>query len=149
MFDLVPFGKRRDEAFGQLAKSFGDLFSDDFFAPIKSSTLSFRTDIREKDGSYLIEAELPGFNKDDIDVDYTAPYLTIKAVRGEENTEENKEGKTVRRERRYGEFIRRFYVEDIEEEGIRASLKNGVLKLEAPKRQKPGGKRIEIEGEDQ
>lgn len=47
MFDLVPFGKRRDDAFGVLAKSLNEVFNDDFFAPLTSSTLSFRTDIRE------------------------------------------------------------------------------------------------------
>ncbi|BCG56837.1 hypothetical protein [Paenibacillus sp. URB8-2] len=65
MFDLVPFGKWREEAFGQLAKSFGDMFGDDFFAPLKSFTLSFRTDVRESENAYQIEAELPGFAKED------------------------------------------------------------------------------------
>lgn len=51
----------------------------------------------------------------------------------------------VRRERRYGEYVRRFYVQDIAEEDIRASLKDGVLSLEVPKRQKSQGKRIEIQ----
>lgn len=51
----------------------------------------------------------------------------------------------MRRERRYGEYVRRFYVQDIAEEGIRASLKDGVLGLEVPKRQKSQGKRIEIQ----
>ncbi len=137
MFDLVPFGKRRDDA-----------FNDDFFAPIKSSTMSFRTDIRESDQAYLIEAELPGFKKEEIDIDYASPYLTIKAVRKEENAEENKDHQIVRRERRYGEYVRRFYVQDIAEEEIRASLKDGLLKLEVPKRQKPQGKRIEIQDGD-
>lgn len=145
MFDLVPFGKRRDDAFGMLAKSLNDVFNDDFFAPIKSSTMSFRTDIRESEQAYLIEAELPGLKKEEIDIDYANPYLTIKAVRKEENAEENKEHQIVRRERRYGEYVRRFYVQDIAEEGIRASLKDGVLTLEVPKRQKPQGKRIEIQ----
>ncbi|MEI2398200.1 Hsp20 family protein [Paenibacillus phytohabitans] len=135
MFDLVPFGKRRDDAFGVLAKSLNEVFNDDFFAPLTSSTLSFRTDIRESEGAYLIEAELPGFKKEEIDIDYTSPYLTIKAVRKEENSEENKEHQTVRR----------FYVQDIAEEGIRASLKDGMLSLEVPKRQKSQGKRIEIQ----
>lgn len=71
--------------------------------------------------------------------------MTIKAVRKEENSEENKEHQTVRRERRYGEYVRRFYVQDIAEEGIRASLKDGMLSLEVPKRQKSQGKRIEIQ----
>jgi len=145
MFDLVPFGKRREDAFGQLAKSLNDVFNDDFFAPLKSGVMSFKTDIREGDQSYLIEAELPGFRKEEIDIDYAHPYLTIKAVRKEENTEEGKDHQIVRRERRYGEYVRRFYVQDIEEEGIRASLKDGILSLEVPKRQKPGSKRIEIQ----
>ncbi|WP_150272431.1 Hsp20/alpha crystallin family protein [Paenibacillus tepidiphilus] len=146
MFDLVPFGKRnREDAFGLLAKSFNDMFNDDFFAPIKSGVLSFRTDIHESEQTYLIEAELPGFSKEEISIDYSAPYLTIKAVRNEDQSEENEKHQVVRRERRYGEYVRRFYVQDIAEEGIRASLKDGLLKLEVPKRQKPQGKRIEIE----
>lgn len=148
MFDLVPFSKRRDDAFGMLAKSFNDMFNDDFFAPIKSSTMSFRTDIRESEGAYLIEAELPGFKKEEIDIDYANPYLTIKAVRKEENNEENKDHQIVRRERRYGEYVRRFYVQDIAEDGIRASLKDGMLTLEVPKRQKTKGTRIEIQDGD-
>ncbi|MNC07934.1 18 kDa heat shock protein [compost metagenome] len=148
MFDMVPFGKRRDDAFGMLAKSLNDVFNDDFFAPIKSATMSFRTDIRESEQAYLIEAELPGLKKEEIDIDYASPYLTIKAVRKEENAEENKEHQIVRRERRYGEYVRRFYVQDIAEEEIRASLKDGVLKLEVPKRQKMQGKRIEIQDGD-
>lgn len=145
MFDLVPFGKRRDDAFGMLAKSLNEMLSDDFFSPMTSQALSFRTDIRESEGAYLIEAELPGFKKEEIDIDYSSPYLTIKAVRKEENSEENKEHQTVRRERRYGEYVRRFYVQDIDDAGIRASLRDGVLSLEVPKRQKPQGKRIEIQ----
>jgi len=55
----------------------------------------------------------------------------------------------VRKERRYGEYLRRFYAQDIEEEGIiRASLKDGVLKLEVPKRQPTRSKRIQIQDGD-
>lgn len=106
---------------------------------------SFRTDIRESGQAYLIEAELPGFKKEEIDIDYTRPYLTIKAVRKEENAQENEEHQVVRRERRYGEYVRRFYVQDIAEDEIRASLKDGMLSLEVPKQQKSQGKRIEIQ----
>lgn len=145
MFDLVPSGKRRDDAFGVLAKSLNEVFNDDFFAPMKSSTMSFRTDIRESEQAYLIEAELPGFKKEEIDIDYASPYLTIKAVRSEGDNEENKDHQVVRRERRYGEYVRRFYVQDIAEDEIRASLKDGLLTLSVPKRQKPFGRRIEIQ----
>ncbi|AIQ44707.1 heat-shock protein Hsp20 [Paenibacillus sp. FSL R7-0273] len=146
MFDLVPFGKRRDDVFGALTKSLHDVFNDEFFAPMTGgSALSFRTDIRESEQAYLIEAELPGFGKDDIDIDYSSPYLTIKAVRREEKSEENDKQQVVRRERRYGEYVRRFYVQDISGDDIRATLKDGLLTLEVPKRQKAAGKRIEIQ----
>ncbi|MNN84052.1 18 kDa heat shock protein [compost metagenome] len=71
--------------------------------------------------------------------------MTIKAVRKEDSTEENNDHQVVRRERRYGEYVRRFYVQDIAEDEIRASLKDGLLSLEVPKRQKAVGKRIEIQ----
>ncbi|AIQ50306.1 Hsp20/alpha crystallin family protein [Paenibacillus sp. FSL R7-0331] len=145
MFDLVPFGKRRDDVFGAMAKSLHDVFNDEFFGQVTGSALSFRTDIRESEQAYLIEAELPGFSKDDIDIDYASPYLTIKAVRKEEKSGENSQQQVVRRERRYGEYVRRFYVQDINGDDIRASLKDGLLMLEVPKRQKAAGKRIEIQ----
>ncbi len=148
MFDLVPFGKRREDSFSQLAKSLNDMFSDDFFAPMRSGALSFSTDIKEDDKSYTIEAELPGFRKEDIEIDYAQPYLSIKAVRKEQAEEKSNERRVVRRERRYGEYIRRFYVQDIEEESIRASLKDGVLFIEVQKRQKPTGRRIDITAEE-
>lgn len=148
MFDLVPFNRRRDDAFGVLTKSLNEVFNDDFFAPIKSSTMSFRTDIRESEQAYLIEAELPGFKKEEIDIDFANPYLTIKAVRKEDDIEENKNHQVVRRERRFGEYVRRFYLQDIEEEGIRASLKDGMLTLVVPKQQKAQSKRIEIQDGD-
>lgn len=148
MFEQGPFGRHAEEMFNQLAKTFGDTFGEDFAAPFRERSMSFRTDIHEHDGHYLLEAELPGFRKEDIDVDYTAPYLTIRAVRREEKREEEDTRRSVRSERRYGEFIRRFYMEDADREGIRASLKDGLLKLNIPKKETPSSKRILIEGED-
>lgn len=148
MFDLIPFGRHREDAFRQLAKTFNDVFQDDFFAPLNSSPLSFRTDIRETEQAYLVEAELPGFRKEDIQIDYAAPYLTIQAARDEDHSMEDTKQQIVRKERRYGEYVRRFYVQDIQEEAIRASLKDGVLKLEVPKRQPTRSKRIQIQDGD-
>ncbi|MDO3410837.1 Hsp20/alpha crystallin family protein [Saccharibacillus sp. CPCC 101409] len=149
MFEQGPFGRHAEEIFNQLAKTFGDTFGEEFAGPMRERAMSFRTDIHERDGRYWVEAELPGFKKDDIDVDYTAPYLTIRAVRQEETAqEESEQRRIVRSERRFGEFVRRFYIEDADREGIRASLKDGLLKLEIPKRDNPAVKRILIEGED-
>lgn len=145
MFDLIPFGRHREDALSQWMKSFNDAFNDDFFMPLKSQAMSFRTDIRETENAYLVEAELPGFQKNEIEIDYVSPYLTIKAVRKEDNNVEDSKQQIVRKERRYGEYVRRFYVQDIDEEAIRASLKDGVLKLEVPKRGQTKSKRIQIE----
>lgn len=144
MFELIPFGKRREDAFGQLVKSFQDAFNDDVFAPFKGSMMSFKTDVKETEQAYLVEAELPGFQKDDIEISYADPYLTIRAVRKEDNSVEDTDQHIVRKERRYGEYVRRFYVQHIAEDQIVASLKDGVLKLEIPKQPNPGKKRIQI-----
>lgn len=145
MFDLVPFGRRREDAWGPLAKAFNDVFSDDFFTSMRPQMLSFKTDVRETDQTYLLEAELPGFRKEDIDIDYAAPYLTIRAVHQEDGSVEDNHQQLVHKERRYGEYVRRFYVQDIDEDSIRASLKDGLLKLEVPKRQSTKSKRIKIQ----
>ncbi|TKJ90192.1 Hsp20/alpha crystallin family protein [Paenibacillus sp. CFBP13512] len=142
MFDLVPFGKRREDMLSQWMKS----FEDDLLTPFKGSTLSFRTDIRENEKAYLVEAELPGLQKENIDIDYAAPYLTIKAVQQQERQEENTDQRMVRKERRYGEYVRRFYVQDIEEDQIQATLKDGILLLTIPKKQRSEGRRIQIDG---
>lgn len=146
MFDLIPFGsRRRDDAFGQLMKSFNDVFSEDWLAPFKGSLTSFKTDIRETEKAYLVEAELPGFHKDDIEISYAEPYLTIKAVRKEDSSLEDKDQQMIRRERSYGEYVRRFYVQNIDADSITASLKDGLLKLEVPKLPDAGTRRIQIQ----
>ncbi len=147
MFDLVPFRKRNEDLFGQMLKSFHDAFDTNLLAPLNGNTSSFRTDIVEKDNVYLIEAELPGFTKEDIEIDVNDKYLIIRAKRNQFEEQRDDNGKTIRRERHYGEFARQFYVEGIEEEGIKAKLQDGVLKLEVPKKAKkePSRKRIEIE----
>lgn len=143
MFDLVPFRRKSEDVVSHLVKSFGDVFNEDFFAPLRSNT--FHTDIREKEDVYLVESELPGFSKEDIEIDYRNNYLTIKATRNHE--ENGNKDQIIRSERYYGEFIRRFYVENINDENIKAKFQNGILKLEIPKKEKveQNAKRIEIE----
>ncbi|SDD56826.1 HSP20 family protein [Paenibacillus sp. UNCCL117] len=147
MFDLVPFRRRNEELLGQMLRTFNDAFDQELLAPLHSNTRSFRTDIRETDTGYLIEAELPGFAKEDIDIDVNDKYLTIRAKRNQVEEEKDEQGKIIRRERHYGEFARQFYVEGIEEEGIKAKLQDGVLKLDIPKKAKkePANRRIGIE----
>jgi HSP20 family protein len=110
-----------------------------FFAP--------RVDIREQGNHYEITAELPGVDKKDIHVHVKDGILTLEAETSQEDKEE-KEGKVIRQERRYGKFMRSFNLGgDVHEEDIKASFQDGVLKLEAPKLKEkiPVRRRIEID----
>ena len=126
---------------------FGDLFRDPFFT--EHETRVMKTDIREKKDKYLIDIDLPGYNKDNIKISVEDGYLTVQASI-DSNHEEKEDGKFVRRERYMGSCSRSFYVgEDVKSEDIKASFKNGILNLEVPKieetKKLPEKKYIEIE----
>ena len=110
-----------------------DFFRDDFFDRKDRMNYNLmKTDIREDDKSYLLEVDLPGYSKDDIKIDITDGYLTINAKVEKEDNDEKKN--YVRRERFTGEVSRSFYVgEEIKEDEVKASFKNGILTLEVPK----------------
>ena len=110
-----------------------DFFRDDFFNHRDKMSLQLmKTDIQETEKEYLLEVDLPGYKKEDIKIDVSEGYLTINAKVNKEDNEEEKN--YVRRERFTGEVTRSFYVgEDIKEEEIKASFKNGILNLEVPK----------------
>ena len=86
----------------------------------------------DKGDKFVLEAELPGFQKEDIDIHVEGNTLTISAQHKEES-EEKKEGKFVRRERKYGSFTRSFDISDIDQAKINASYDNGILSVELPK----------------
>lgn len=92
---------------------------------------TMRADIKEKDKMYILEVELPGIDKENIQIEYRDNVLTILAERKEELREERAD--YIRRERKYGSFRRSFYVENIDEENIRAKFRNGILKIRLPK----------------
>ncbi|WAA12047.1 Hsp20/alpha crystallin family protein [Fervidibacillus halotolerans] len=148
MFDLTPFRKMSEDLFEQIAKSFNEAFEQtSSISPLSPSVHSFRTDVMEKEDAYYVVAELPGFTKDDITIEVEDNRLIIRAKRDEVTEERDDTNKYIRKERRYGEFVRQFYVDDIDENGIKAKLDNGILKLEIPKLQpsKPKRRTIEIE----
>lgn len=110
---------------------FDDVFNDQFFKGNENKMM--KTDIRESENSYTIDVDLPGYTKDNIKVDITDGYLNINA-KMEENDDKEEKGKFIRRERFFGECSRSFYIgDDISEEDIKASFKNGILSLEIPK----------------
>ena len=112
---------------------FDDFFDDPFFKPEKHPMPMMKTDIREGDNNYIIDVDLPGFNKEDIKIDVEDGYLNINASVSKNEDEEEK-GKFIRRERYSGECSRSFYIgDDVHEDEIKATFKNGILGLEIPK----------------
>ena len=125
----------------------GEMFADPFFTEHESKIM--KTDIKEKTDKYLIGIELPGYQKENIKIDVEDGYLTVHAEIDSDN-EEKEEGKFVRRERYVGSCSRSFYVgNEVKSEDIKASFKNGILKIEVPKKEYkkelPEKKYIEIE----
>lgn len=129
-----------------------DKFFDDFYAPANkedkalSSFFTPRVDIKENSDHYEITAELPGVKKEDMHLHLEDGVLTIEAETRQEDKEE-KEGKVIRQERRYGKYARSFSLgAGIREEDIDAEFENGVLKIKAPKvvETTPPKRRIEI-----
>ena len=142
MYSMIPFGR--------MSNSFNDLFDEferSMFPASQRQLPAFRTDIQDKGDHYLLEADLPGFQKEDIDLHVQDGVLTITAKHDEtrENTDES--GKYVCRERRTGSYARSFDVSGIREDGIGASYENGVLKLTLPKQgeQAPVSRKIAIQ----
>ena len=124
-----------------------DMFRDPFFTG--EETKIMRTDIKEKKDKYLVDIDLPGYEKEDIKIEIEDGYLTIHATT-ESHKEEKEEGKFVRKERYVGSCSRSFYVgEEVNDEDIKATFKNGTLKLEIPKKEEkkelPEKKYIQID----
>ena len=117
---------------------FDDFFEDSFFPThdvfSKKERSLMKTDIKEKKDKYILDIDLPGYEKENINLSLQDGYLKIYAkIDKDEKTDD--EGKYVRRERFYGECSRSFYVgDDVKEEDIEAEFKNGILKVEVPKK---------------
>ncbi len=110
---------------------FDSMFDDPFFD--RKETKWMKTDIKEVGNNYVIEVDLPGYNKENIQIEMENGYLNVTAKVDNSNDEEE-EGKYIHKERYYGECSRSFYVGDnITEEDIKASFKNGILTLTLPK----------------
>ncbi|MCK8818170.1 Hsp20/alpha crystallin family protein [Natroniella sulfidigena] len=142
MFGLVPFRKNHER--GEVA----DL--DDFFETVRSNffddfkglaNTGFRTDVKETEDEYVIQSELPGLNKEDIDLELTDDLLTISVDNQEEIKDEGED--YIRRERRTGKYQRSFRIENVKEDEIRAEYENGILEVRLPK-EESGKKRRRV-----
>lgn len=140
MAGLVPFNKKNKEI--STNTGFEDFYNvlDDFFSndwPFRRTLThdTFKVDVEDNGNKYLIEAEVPGIDKKDINVELNDGKLMISITRDENS--ESKKKNFIHRERRYSSMSRSIYLEDAKPDGIKAKLENGLLKVVVPKEEKP------------
>ena len=116
----------------------------------KNAKNMMKTDIREHEGGYELDVDLPGFKKDEIQVELENGYLTISAAKGLDKDQQDQKGKYIRQERYAGAMQRSFYVGDgVTQEDIKAKYEDGILRLSIPKKEAQAvetKKTIAIEG---
>lgn len=117
-FGMFPMWNGRNPLYGKHAKNL------------------MKTDVRETEDTYEVDIDLPGFKKDEINVDLKDGYLTISAAKGLDKDETDKKGKYIRQERYAGACSRSFYVGDVEPKDVSAKYEDGILKLSMPKQAK-------------
>lgn len=136
---LTPFERKGYDLFNAFHE-----FENDFFKG--NQITSCKTDIKDEGSRFVLESELPGFEKDDIKLDLNGDCLTISAQRSTDREEKDKKGSYVRRERSSCAYQRSFNVSECNLNGIDAEYKNGVLTVMLPKKEEtqPSSRRLEI-----
>ncbi|WP_321002995.1 Hsp20/alpha crystallin family protein [Eisenbergiella porci] len=118
---------------------FGENLFDDWMSfPFRNFNTNslMKTDIRETDGSFELDIDMPGFNKEDLKAELKEGYLTISASTNKDDGEKDENGRYIRRERYVGSCSRSFYVgEEIKQDDIKAKFENGILKISVPKKE--------------
>lgn len=138
-----PSRRNNELGFGWFDNDF-----EDFFRPFYGwdKMPAMKTDIQEKDGKYLLEVDMPGYDKKDINLSLEDGYLTVSANSNKSVEEKDEKKNYIRRERQFGSCSRSFYVGDVAQEDISASYDNGILNISFPKASKQieSKKNIEI-----
>lgn len=154
MFNLIPFSTNEPDVF-----DYFDTFDRFFTRPIAASSyVQFKTDVAETKDSFLLSAELPGFSKEEINIELKEDVLTITASHKEEKeqTDETKQDASkkeeqtpaisyLRKERQEVSYKRCFHIESIDSSGIKANYNNGILELTLPKIMPKEPERIKID----
>ncbi|MFN0038613.1 MAG: Hsp20/alpha crystallin family protein [Burkholderiales bacterium] len=129
-------------------ETFDDLFRGFFVRPLALETqppVSIRMDVKEDDGAYLVQAEMPGFDKDDIQVAIDGNQVSISAE-SKRIREEKQGAKILRAERRVGKYSRAFALaQDVDETSAQAKYSDGVLELRLPKKAASASKKLLIQ----
>ena len=117
---------------------FDDSLEKEFFGthnPLygKHAKNLMKTDVKDVNDHYEVAVDLPGFQKDEVNVELENGYLTISAAKGLDKDQKDDEGHYIRQERYSGSCSRSFYVGDIQPEDVHAKYEDGILKLTLPK----------------
>jgi len=138
MFGLTPYNDRRNRGLigrnrdpFDIINVFENFFNDSFFPSFFNNSSYMRVDIKENDKEYVLEAELPGVEKDEINLEVRDDLLTI-SVNHREDTQEEREN-YIRRERRVSSMSRSFQLDNVRQEAITAKFENGILSVKLPK----------------
>lgn len=128
---LNKIQQRNSDTYSMTPFDFFEDFSRNFFNDFKSNLI--KTDIHETDNEYLVEAELPGILKENIQVTYEDGVLTISGQQQTDTVDEDKKGKLIRSERSLTSVRRQYLLENVKEDEIKASYSDGILKVTLPK----------------
>ena len=135
MLGLTPLNRnsvtRRSNDLIDFYNIFDDFFSDDGFFKKQSQVAPFRVDLKDESDHYKVEADLPGFKKEDIRIDFEEGRLIISANHNDEVQEEK--NNYIHRERKSCSMQRAIYLKDVKADEIEAKLEDGVLSIEIPK----------------
>ena len=120
--------------YSPMERMLDDFFNDGvFFTPTRPRRNLMKTDVYEKDGHYSLSIELPGFTKEEINVDVIDGSLVIKAEHKEENEKKDEKGNLISSERHYGSCSRSFFIgRNVKATDIKAKFENGVLDISLP-----------------
>lgn len=128
---LNKIQQRNSDTYSMTPFDFFEDFSRNLFNDFKSNLI--KTDIHETDNEYLVEAELPGILKENIQVTYEDGVLTISGQQQTDTVDEDKKGKLIRSERSLTSVRRQYLLENVKEDEIKASYSDGILKVTLPK----------------
>jgi HSP20 family protein len=148
MTKLVPFNRRNagllSTGFEDFHNMLDDFFSDNWWPWRSLERDTFKINVQQNEKDYLVEAELPGVNKDEIDLSLDEGRLTISVKREEQINEEKKN--YIHRESRFSSMSRSIYLADADSQDIKAKLENGVLSILVPRQDRSNkAQRIEIQ----
>lgn len=139
MFEIIPYTRRNRIAnynpFREMDDFERNFFGNPFGFFDNNALAEFKTDITDTGDAYLLEADLPGFAKEDIHLDVNGDVLTVRAERHSNHEEKNDKNQVIRCERSYGSYSRNYDISTVNADAITAKYENGVLKLNLPKKQ--------------